>query len=221
MCYHASFNFPAFVLVFGEEDWPKFQTLYHKLSKMQDSKIKKTLASSIHELAKILGPKYTEHDLLPVLERFLNDKETAVKSAAFKNLHIFLKEVSPDKRQVFIKYIFQLMSDIRGAPSPDYMFQLTGQKAVKSDWRLKVLLAQNLGNYASLFDAKTVYSDFLPMFFMFLADNVVRVGQEAAPALVEFIQKFNDDEIKQAGIVRVVRNRYFKSKTYKKRQFFV
>ena len=24
VCYHASFNFPAFVYVFGEEEWPRF-----------------------------------------------------------------------------------------------------------------------------------------------------------------------------------------------------
>jgi len=60
VCYHASFNFPAFIFVFGEEEWPRFQSLYHKLTKIPDPRIKKTLACSIHELAKILGPKYTE-----------------------------------------------------------------------------------------------------------------------------------------------------------------
>ena len=55
VCYHASFNFPAFVYVFGEEEWPRFQSLYHKLTKMNDGRIKKTLSSSIHELSKILG----------------------------------------------------------------------------------------------------------------------------------------------------------------------
>ena len=60
VCYHASFNFPAFVYVFGEEEWPRFQSLYHKLTKMNDARIKKTLSSSIHELSKILGQKYTE-----------------------------------------------------------------------------------------------------------------------------------------------------------------
>ena len=34
VCYHASFNFPAFCLVFGTEEWPKFRKLYQKLSKM-------------------------------------------------------------------------------------------------------------------------------------------------------------------------------------------
>jgi len=24
VCYHASFNFPAFVLVFGADEWPRF-----------------------------------------------------------------------------------------------------------------------------------------------------------------------------------------------------
>ena len=28
VCYHAAFNFPAFVLVFGKDEWPRFQSLY-------------------------------------------------------------------------------------------------------------------------------------------------------------------------------------------------
>jgi hypothetical protein len=41
-----------------------------------------------------------------------------------------------------------------------------------ADWRLKQVLAQNLGNYAQLFDTQTVYSDFIPMFLKFCSDNV-------------------------------------------------
>lgn len=98
VCFHASFNFPAFVLVFGRDEWPRFQSLYQKLTKMEDQKIKKTLSASIHELAMILGPKYTELDLLPVMEKFLKNKNTDIKMAALKNMHIFLKEVSIEKR---------------------------------------------------------------------------------------------------------------------------
>lgn len=123
---------------------------------------------------------------------------------ALKNLHIFLKEVSPDKRQTFIKYIVGTLGEER-----------------KQDWRLKLVLAQNLGNYAELFDAKTVYNDFLPMFLKFCSDSVSRVGQSCCPALAEIVEKFNDDETRQQGIVRVIRNRYAKARTYKKRQLFV
>lgn len=105
VCYHASFNFPAFVYVFGADEWPRFQSLYHKLTKINDLRIKKTLSASIHELAKILGPQYTEQDLLPCMERFLKDKVLEIKLGALKNLHIFLQEVSIEKREIFIKYI--------------------------------------------------------------------------------------------------------------------
>jgi len=45
---------------------------------------------------------------------------------------------------MFIKYIFAFTNDIKAAAKPE--------------WRLKHLLAENLGNYVSLFDSKTVYS---------------------------------------------------------------
>lgn len=41
------------------------------------------------------------------MERFLKDKVMDIKLAALKNLHVFLSEVSLEKREVFIKYIVQ------------------------------------------------------------------------------------------------------------------
>jgi len=96
------------------------------------------LSCSIHELAKILGPEYTEQDLLPCLERFLKDKTdkaNEIKQAVLKNLHIFLSVVSTEKRSSFIKYIVQ-----------------TFDETPKSEWRLKQVLASNLGNYCALFE---------------------------------------------------------------------
>ena len=75
VCYHACFNFPAFVQVFGPKGWHKFVPLYEKFSKLADVRIKKTLAASIHELARILGPTFTEKDLLPVMEKLFKERE--------------------------------------------------------------------------------------------------------------------------------------------------
>ena len=58
------------------------------------------------------------------------------------------------------------------------------------------------------------------MFFKFCSDNVVKVGQEACSAMCPIIEKFNDDPVKQATIVKVIKNKYFKAKTFKKRQLF-
>jgi serine/threonine-protein phosphatase 4 regulatory subunit 1 len=207
VCYHASFNFPAFIYVFGADEWPRFQSLYHKLTKINDARIKKTLSCSIHEIAKILGPKYTEQDLLPCLERFLKDKTekaNEIKQAVLKNLHIFLSVVSEDKRSGFIKYIVQ-----------------TFDETPKSEWRLKQVLASNLGNYCELFEREMVYQEFLPMFFKFCSDNVAKVSMAAVSAICPILMKFNEDEKKQESIARIVKHRYCKSRTFKKRQLFV
>lgn len=59
------------------------------------------------------------------------------------------------------------------------------------------------------------------MFFKFLADGVSRVGWDACPAMSDIIEKFDELPEKQKGIVRVINHRYFKARTFKKRQLFI
>lgn len=74
VCYYSAFNFPAFIYVLGDKYWAKFRPILVKLSRFNEFKIQKTLAHSIHELARILGPDITENDLVPIVEKFLSDK---------------------------------------------------------------------------------------------------------------------------------------------------
>jgi hypothetical protein len=107
VCYYSSYNMPAFIFVLGKDHWPKFRQIYIKLCKFQEMKIQRTLSSSIHEFARILGPELTESDLVPNMERFLYDQNPfkEAKVGALKNLHIFLHEVGPETRKRFIGYI--------------------------------------------------------------------------------------------------------------------
>lgn len=82
-------------------------------------------------------------------------------------------------------------------------------------------LAENLGNYAEIFDCKTVYSDLLPMLFRFLSDPVARVACSSCKAMAPIIIKFAEDEQRQACIVRILKKKFLRSKTYKKRQHFI
>jgi hypothetical protein len=45
----------------------------------------------------------------------------------------------------------------------------------------------------TLFDLKTVYKEFLPMFFKFCEDRVVTVSTAAATALAPILIKFAED----------------------------
>lgn len=55
------------------------------------------------------------------------------------------------------------------------------------------------------------------MFFKYCSDSVVTVAKSVCNALAPILLKFDDFEEKQAGIVRVVKNRYFRAKTFRKR----
>jgi serine/threonine-protein phosphatase 4 regulatory subunit 1 len=57
--YYASINFPAFIFVTGQSEWTRYRKLYLKLAQSQDTMTKKTIACSVHELAKILGNTIT------------------------------------------------------------------------------------------------------------------------------------------------------------------
>jgi len=205
VCYYSSYNFPAFVYTLGRERWDDFKKIYHKLAKFNDGRIKKTLACSIHELARILGPEITELDLVPIMERFLKDNQNDIKVGALRNLHVFLAEVKPENRHQFIKYL----QYVDGVTEAQY------------EWRMKLVLAQNLGKFAQLFDPETVYDRFLPMFFKFCNETVVQVSAGASTSLVYILEKFVDNPQKLESIVHVVKKTFFEATTFKKRQIFI
>jgi serine/threonine-protein phosphatase 4 regulatory subunit 1 len=201
VCYYSSFNLPAFIYTLGKEKWDEFRKIYLKLSKFNDSRIKRTLAHSIHELARILGQDITEADLVPIMERFLKDTVNEIKVGALKNLHVFLQEVSPENRIQFIKYI----QYVDGVTEAQY------------EWRMKLVLAQNLGKLAALFDPETVFDRFCPMYFKFCDESVAQVSTGAAPSLIYILEKFTSDVTKLEAIVARVRKNFFESTTFKRR----
>lgn len=91
MCYYAAYNFPAFVYVTRKEEWHRFRKVYLKLTSVNDFQTKKSLACSIHEIARILGPEITDAELIDIFDKFLNDAAVEVRISAIKNLHIFLE----------------------------------------------------------------------------------------------------------------------------------
>jgi serine/threonine-protein phosphatase 4 regulatory subunit 1 len=74
VCYYSAFNYPAFIYVLGDKNWVKFRSILMKLSRFNDFKIQKTLAHSLHEISRILGPEITEEDIVPIMDKFISDK---------------------------------------------------------------------------------------------------------------------------------------------------
>jgi len=94
---------------------------------------------------------------MPVMDRYLRDNDKEIKINILKNLHIFLQQVDAPQRLPYIDLIMQT------------------QEKYKKDWRIKNLLALNLGKFASLFDADIVYNQIMPLFFNFTQQPICEV----------------------------------------------
>jgi len=149
VCYYSAYNLPAFVDVLGPDCWPRFRPIYMKLTSLKDAKILRTLGHSLHELARLLGPAITEADLTPVMVDILSESNLfkEAKNGALKNLHAFMADLSQPTRERFLPFILQ------------------EHESVQLDWREKINLAANVGNFCLLFDVATVFDRFLPLFF--------------------------------------------------------
>jgi len=68
--------------------------------------VRRTLAFSLHEIAKILGPELTEKELIPVLYHFLKDIQE-VKEGVSLNLPKFLIVLTPEQRESYVDKLAQ------------------------------------------------------------------------------------------------------------------
>ena len=58
-----AFNFPAILASAGKEQWPLLRPAHQALLKATDPAVRKTLACSLHEIARLLGPEQALQDL--------------------------------------------------------------------------------------------------------------------------------------------------------------
>ena len=93
---HCAFSLPAVALTLGRSNWPLLKDTYEALASDMQWKVRRTLASSIHELGIILGEEAAGQDLIPIFNGFL--KVTTIGKSRnpvyFIDLLYFITETS-------------------------------------------------------------------------------------------------------------------------------
>jgi serine/threonine-protein phosphatase 4 regulatory subunit 1 len=79
-----AYNFPAVLLTLGRENWADLSHAYHQLTNHNEQMVRKCMASSLHEVARIIGPELAESELVQTFRDFFSDLE-AVRLAAFRD----------------------------------------------------------------------------------------------------------------------------------------
>lgn len=159
--YHCAFSFPAVALTLGKENWPYLKKAYQSLAGAKQWKVRRTLASSIHEIAIILGEELTATDLVPIYDGFIKDLDE-VRIGVLKHLATFLKILKPNYRWHYLPRL--------------HNFLVTDNEW---NWRFRKELATQLLEVVTLFNANDVAQHIAPLSLKLLIDKVAAVRQVA------------------------------------------
>jgi hypothetical protein len=75
-----------------------------------------------------------------------------------------------------------------------YGFLFKSKNEAKKDWRMKHIIAKNIGDYALLFGMNEVKSSLVPIFFKFCNEQVVKIRKSASKNFSSILKCFDGDK---------------------------
>ncbi len=153
-----AYNLPAVVLTLGADQWSRLKLAHAELSQSDKVKVRKSLAASLHEVAKIIGQEATRDDLLPAATRFVMDDDAEVRTAMFDNIDVFLSCLPQGGAE---RMLWQLLS--------------LWQSGSLRDWRLRERLALHIPSMAKQFLLTDEEGNLVSLMQLALADPISAV----------------------------------------------
>lgn len=136
-----AFNYPAVALTLGPARWGELRGFYLTLAQNRSSKVRRTLAASLGELARIIGPENAARDLLHVWwDAMRCDEDGDIRLKAIEALPLFVEALGEGRARDDIfsglvkiweegwlsrswrarEHLVQVLPDLAGSPShPD------------------------------------------------------------------------------------------------------
>ncbi|KAM0734403.1 Serine/threonine-protein phosphatase 4 regulatory subunit 1 [Formica fusca] len=186
--HHCAFSFPAVTLTLGAENWHYLKKAYQSLSSAKHWKVRHTLASSIHEIAMILGEELTATDLVPIYDGFIKDLDE-VRIGVLKHLATFLKILKPSDR---CQYLPRL-SDFLATDN-------------EWNWRFREELATQLLEIVTLFNLNDVAQSIAPLSFQLLIDKVAAVRNIALELITRIMCYLSTDDALVTSLIHELRD---------------
>ncbi|KAF8944046.1 Serine/threonine-protein phosphatase 4 regulatory subunit 1 [Haplosporangium gracile] len=164
-----AFSFPAVVLTAGRSKWPQMKPVYMKLAGTFRFPIRRSLACSLHEMAKILGPELADRDLATAFSECLV-AEDEVKEGVIGHVVEFVTCLSPKKRSEALRNLNTAWLELEQS----------------SNWRLRDSLAGQLPGLCDIAEGQDLVEVLIPLSIRACTDSVSTIresGVMAFPAL--------------------------------------
>lgn len=174
MRFHCAFSFPALVSIYGRDQWPQFAPTFASLCLDSFWKVRRTLAYSLHELARMLGPEITEKELATAFDAYLKDAMPDIKFGAMVHFADFLEHVSPAFRESYLPVLTELLDALL---------------ADQTKWRTREIMSAQLPQLCTLFSEDATFAVIYPLAIKLITDDVAVVRHRSARACPLLVQR--------------------------------
>lgn len=183
-----AYNLPAVMLTLGADQWSRLKQAHAELTRSDKPKVRKSLAASLHEIAKMIGQEATRDDLLPAATRFVTDDDVEVRTAIFDNVDVFLSCLPQMEAERTLSQLLSLWS--------------TG---ALRDWRLRERLAQHIPNMAKQFLLEDEEGHLVSLMQLALADPISAVRDAGVGCVPHLYKAFAEhDQVIADGFLGMV-----------------
>lgn len=176
--YACAFNFPAVVLTVGANRWSELREFYHGLASPSryPPKVRRSLACSLHEVARIIGPEQASVDLADVLAAFLDDIPD-VTEAVLEHAPSTLECLRPDVALKLLPVLEKLWE---------------GETASIAHWRMREKTASHLAALAPMLGRLDEEQYLMRLLSKALRDQVAAVRDAGVAAVSPLLAFFRD-----------------------------
>jgi serine/threonine-protein phosphatase 4 regulatory subunit 1 len=199
-----AYSLPGVAYVLGPDKWEKsLRHVFLTLVENPQARVRRTLAYSLHRLAQILGPVKSEKELLNAFDTLLHDIDE-VRVGVVENLATFLQALDNPCRESFLVVMSEILEGVG-----------------RRNWRFRLLLANQLGTFGTLFSPPATVSVIQSLTFKMLNDPVANVRRAGALCVGTIANRLDGEfDWRDTFIERLV-NELGKAASYHLRLLFV
>jgi serine/threonine-protein phosphatase 4 regulatory subunit 1 len=209
MRVYCAYSYPAVVLLFGAENWQgQLQECFLALvnpnhaATAEDAiiappplPVKRCLASSLHTVAHVLGPKLVETDILPVFrQHFLLDTDDSVRLNVIRNFPWLL--VLLPTEELKSEYL-SLWKDIVKGEDLLGAYKRSATNPMLLNWRQRNHVSRSLPDLIGLASATQVHEHIWPVLQMLLVDTVSLVREDAEWSIPTLLRSYCHENVEK------------------------
>lgn len=131
------------------------------------------IASSLHEVSRIIGPQLSKQYMFKALDLILKDNSDTLKLAAISHISQFVQLFQQSTRENLIDIFLQLQKDPK-------------------KWRIRFEIAHQLNTLSKIYETETVFKYIFPISLKLCNDAVFQVRFEAAKQMFNVVDNMKE-----------------------------